>query len=274
MAGKTYIGNSSGLAVELPSILIGDENDLSKDVQKIYVGDENNRSVKVWPSPLLPLAYQQVEYILNTNTTEYINTGVNPNSDTSFSVDFQIDYLDTSSYNSPLGHFPFGIYNIHISNSNATYVDGDSFGIRVFRGSGTYGSYYMYCYFGYNDYDYTFGSSTSPLYARHVVDFNKSSGFYIDDNLIGTTTNTFSAINKNVLLFGCAHNNGTSKITPTAHKLKLYHFKAWQGNTLIRDMYPCYLKSDTQTIGMYDLAGGRFYGNSGTGIFYKGPDVN
>ena len=57
-------------------------------------------------------------------------------------------------------------------------------------------------------------------------------------------------------------------------KYRLYSFRVWQNKSMIRDMYPCYLKSDSQVVGMYDLIGNQFYGNDGTGIFYKGPDVN
>jgi hypothetical protein len=38
------------------------------------------------------------------------------------------------------------------------------------------------------------------------------------------------------------------------------------------DLIPCYRKSDG-AIGMYDLVGGRFYQNAGTGTFAKGGDV-
>lgn len=42
--------------------------------------------------------------------------------------------------------------------------------------------------------------------------------------------------------------------------------------TLMRDLIPCYRKSDS-TIGLYDLVNNQFYTNSGSGTFTKGPDV-
>ena len=54
---------------------------------------------------------------------------------------------------------------------------------------------------------------------------------------------------------------------------RVYSFKAYEYDVLIRDMIPCYRKAD-HVIGMYDLVNDVFYTNSGTGTFYKGPDVN
>lgn len=46
-----------------------------------------------------------------------------------------------------------------------------------------------------------------------------------------------------------------------------------KNNVLIRNMIPCYRKSDGE-IGMYDTINNIFYTNFGTGSFLKGNDVN
>lgn len=53
-------------------------------------------------------------------------------------------------------------------------------------------------------------------------------------------------------------------------KGKMYYAKVIVNDEVVRDMVPCYRKSDG-VIGMYDLVGGEFY--PGTGTFVNGPDV-
>lgn len=52
---------------------------------------------------------------------------------------------------------------------------------------------------------------------------------------------------------------------------KLYFCKIYDNGTLIRDYVPC--KDPSGAVGLYDLTGEQFYGNSGTGVFYAGPPV-
>ena len=250
MAGKTYIGNSSGLAVELPSILIGDDNGLSKDVQKIYVGNENNRSVKVWPNPIIPMAYQQVEFLYNTGGTQYIDTGIKPNSDTTTYIEFKIGDATYATTRRTL----FGA---------VTYASGSSLNPQCYALDYEMGTHQRLTYFfGGEIYIYTDYTRN----AWHYVKYNEPGGnMYYDGRLVGTSTKTFTAYNANMRLFG-------SRNTIAPEGLYINIFRAWQNNVLIRDMYPCYRKSDN-VIGMYDLVNDQFYTNAGTGIFYKGPDV-
>lgn len=68
-----------------------------------------------------------------------------------------------------------------------------------------------------------------------------------------TTANNHTAVNKD---YNC----------------RVYYCKLWNGNSLIRDMYPCYRKSDS-VAGMYDAVNDVFYTNAGSGTFVVGPDV-
>lgn len=52
---------------------------------------------------------------------------------------------------------------------------------------------------------------------------------------------------------------------------KLYSCQIYDNGTLIRDYVPC--KGPSGVVGLYDLTGEQFYGNSGTGVFYAGPPV-
>ena len=55
-------------------------------------------------------------------------------------------------------------------------------------------------------------------------------------------------------------------------KVRMYSAKAWFNGALIRELYPCYRKSDN-VIGMYDIVNDVFYTNSGSGTFTKGGNV-
>lgn len=55
--------------------------------------------------------------------------------------------------------------------------------------------------------------------------------------------------------------------------LKLYSFKIYDNNVLVRDFVACYRKSDNVK-GLYDLVNDVFYENSGTGTFSIGENEN
>lgn len=75
---------------------------------------------------------------------------------------------------------------------------------------------------------------------------------------------------RNLYLLGQNYNtgyrgNGLKQVT---------YFKHWnKDGEIVRDMIPCYRKSDGE-IGMYDLVSKIFFTNAGSGAFTKGADVN
>lgn len=233
MGKEIFVGNISDIAKK-PLIFVGSPNNIAKK-PSIFVGTPSNQAVKVFPS--FPDAYQKVEYIMNVNNTEYINAGFKPDSNTRTIVTLSTD-----------GYFQNGIRLL--------------FGVDE-----TYGIYYQKystlrrMYFYYNGTQLT--NTNIADNTVYTIDFNRSGGkFYIDDTLVASSTATFAATASNYNLF---RNGGDT--------CSLYHFQAWHNNTIIRDMYPCYRKSDIE-VGMYDIVNGVFYDNDGSGIFYKGPDVN
>ena len=58
-------------------------------------------------------------------------------------------------------------------------------------------------------------------------------------------------------------------------KIRLYDFKVYDNDTLVRNFIPCIRKSDNKP-GLYDLANNEFYTNQGTGDtdFTVGPDID
>lgn len=252
MSGKTYVGNASGVAKVPKKIYAGNGSNQAVPCKVVYCGDSNGKAVEVWRNNTLPSAYQKVEYIYNTGGTQWIDSGVKPNSDTTIIVDF----TPTS--------FPSGtitrlaVFGLYVSQ----YV---RFGLDA-----TSTQNQFLAYFGQIS-SYSIAKNLSAN-TRYLVEFNQPGGkFYVNGNLGYTSTYTFGTINQNIYLFGQFVPDGTVASFPF---IQMHHFQVKQSNVLIRDMYPCYLKSDSQTVGMYDLINGQFYGNSGTGIFYKGPDID
>ncbi len=68
-------------------------------------------------------------------------------------------------------------------------------------------------------------------------------------------------------LFIFGWNNGTQFY---GSGLRLYYFKVYQSNVLIRDFIPVYRKSD-HMVGLYDKVNDFFYQNQGSGAFTPGP---
>lgn len=244
--GKTYVGNASGVAKVPKKIYAGNSSNVAKAVKVVYCGNSSGKSVEVWRNSTLPSTYQKVQYIYNTGGTQYINTGVKPNSDTRVEIEF-----------------------MRVNSQAHVFFSADETGAKsYYAGTTNTQNSTIYCYFG----GATDFSSDTSLNTKYNLSFNASGGkFYLNNVLQFTLTNTFSASANPILLFGTYYNNAVSKSSDGVY---LYRFIVRQGNSIIRDMFPCYLKSNTQTVGMYDLTNGQYYGNSGTGIFYKGPDID
>lgn len=51
----------------------------------------------------------------------------------------------------------------------------------------------------------------------------------------------------------------------------IYSCQIYDNGTLVRDYVPCINPSGE--VGLYDLVGGKFYGNAGSGVFVTGPEV-
>jgi hypothetical protein len=78
----------------------------------------------------------------------------------------------------------------------------------------------------------------------------------------------------NVRIFNIANANTSSSGTGNRILIgKVYSFKLYDSNIIVRNMIPAKRKSDNE-IGMYDMVTGRFFGNSGTGTFTTGTAID
>lgn len=187
----------------------------------------------------LPEGYTEVEYIQSSGT-QYVDTGFVPNQDTR--VYASVEFLVSTSVN-----WLFGA---------RTGAESNEFGFL------TVGNYYRT---DYGSKQYSFGTAIA-YESEFVVDFNKNI-VTLDFKNTGTLASATFAAPVNMVLFG-VNTNGT--ITKSAGA-KLYSCQIYDNGTLVRDYIPCIDPSGA--VGLYDVVGGQFYANAGTGVFTAGAEV-
>ena len=201
--------------------------------------------------PRLPSEYQEVEYIQGTGT-QYINTQYKPNQTTKTEVSVETINLNTT-------FVPFGTR----ANAQLDYVLGINFNSQ------------NYIQYNTNTPIYSTQSSTPLLNTKFVASLSKEEGkiTYIDTStettvsIVMTPTATSSFTCTTNLYLGCLNNNGNTQYLSPSYKI--YYCKIWENGTLIKNLVPCYRKTDNE-IGLYDLVNDSFFTNAGTGTFIKG----
>ena len=238
-------------------MLLRDALDIKKGTQqvnKIYKG-----TYKVWDRNKialegyckqgdLPSEYQQVEYIESTGT-QYIDTNVN--ADYKLSVLAEFSLTEFGNAFGAIGSAS-GLGNRHHFNF------ANSQGIR-------------YYYTGTNVNTVQLFSPNEELGVKHkyFIDIYNSKVQIDDGTLENIDTRSEFDIGINYWLF---RRNANSDSLKTYSKIKLYNFKMYKENILVRNFIPCYRKNDS-VIGLYDTINNVFYTNDGTGIFGKGSNV-
>lgn len=200
--------------------------------------------------------YQGVEYI-ETNGTQYINTGYKAKTTTKVDLDIQFienDYTYISNLNSD-------IIGDDISTAN------DTFSINI----GELQSQYNELYFwadktspsGADVYKKAYDTITTRT---HLIMGQGKATFQGDTITIATKTGNNTA----TMLLLAYYNSDESVIKKfNRYNTKIYSFKIYEGNNLVKDFVPCYRRSDN-VIGLYDQVNKQFYENAGTGVFTKG----
>lgn len=177
----------------------------------------------------------ELEYIESVDT-QYIDTGVLPNNNTS---------LEVEGYSAG----PISLYGV--------------FGIINATG------------WGNGDFEIDYNRSVNEAYissvktnTRHVFKHDKNK-FYIDGVLEKEFSSDAFSSNYSIFLFA---RNKNGALNDNA-KARIYYTKIWDGDTLVRDLVPVY-NSIIDGYGMYDKVEHKFYGNSGSGQFTAGNPIN
>lgn len=193
----------------------------------------------------VPAGYTEVEWIQSTGT-QYIDTGVS--APEGCRVQCKVAYTSLSStlavvFGSHDAASPY--YRNFLAATSSTWE------------LGAYGTA-------------DFGSPT--VNTEYEIDANTTSGeigcsvngntYTIDQSIAPSAQR--SALS--VYLFALHYADG---LFPA--KMKAWRYKVYVGGTLVRDFIPC--KNPSGTVGLYDLVGGEFYGNSGTGAFTAGAEI-
>ena len=192
--------------------------------------------------------YTLVDYIQSTGT-QYIDTGIK--SKGSLKVITDIEYTSTISGN----HFVFGARDGARNKTNGLLISDNGTKFR-------------------NDYNTTV-SNASPNISGvnkkwHIEkDKGKFTATSSSQTITQRTTNSTFTSSYNVYIF--AMNNAGAILNASSYRL--YGFKIYDDNTLVRDFIPCYRNSDDE-VGLYDLVNNVFYTNAGTGKFTYGKKIN
>ena len=190
--------------------------------------------------------YQAVEYIESVGK-QYIDTGIIPNQNTGFEIEFLVNNpIDSSGYGTILGARKNSKSNeFHIT----TYSSDTTTKLGTLR-------------FGNSEYNAGIVTKTK----MKLILMNKT--YTNNDGVEHNLTETFTAPST-LTIFALNQNGNVAQWSGT----QLYSLKIYDGDTLIRDFVPCYRKSDKE-VGLYDLVENKFYTNQGLDKFLKGADVS
>ena len=197
----------------------------------------------------LPVGYTQVDYIESTGT-QYIDTGITPANGFGFEIDCmvltQVSVSATSTKLLGSSKFNNGSWGGVFIGTYPTNAGGQ---LSWFNNSNLY------------DPGLT-GYTRQTIKSRNNV-YTKPNGATVN-----TPYSTDDYINGSLYLF-TVHSDGTFGNAGA----RIYSCKLYNNDTLVRDFIPCYRNSDNE-VGLYDLVGGTFYTNGGTGSLTYGREYH
>lgn len=185
----------------------------------------------VTPSSRLPDGYTEVQYIQSTGA-QWIDTGVKPDQTYALNIKFQTEQSSSGG--------------IAVSDAN---WQSNGFGIWCNAAA-----------FGNGTMQTTEWHGTTPI----EIELSQQ-GLFVNRNLTWTPDTATFTVPANMTLFALNRNGSIAeKLTG-----KIYFAQLLKAGKLVRDFIPCI--DPAGNVGLYDLVGGKFYGNSGTGVFLAGP---
>lgn len=209
---------------------------LSKDIEWIF---------QFVAGQTLPDNYTQLEYI-QSNGTQYINTGFKPTGNTRVVVDF-LAYNQTTAQQGIFGS------RSGVSNRFTLFTGHSTTSLQV-------------------DYN-TEKSLADQDVAISGLDLTKRVAISMSNKLVidGTTVSStaIKSFTSTYDMYLFANNNIGVVQLPSS--LNLYSCAIYNDNTLVRNFVPC--KNPDGVVGLYDSVNSQFYQNAGTGSFIAGPEI-
>lgn len=189
----------------------------------------------------LPEGYKQVQYI-ETTGSQFIDTGILPNTSTRWELDIQYTEKSTNQY------CYNGLYNNSNCRFDIAYVKNGNFRLNIGSQS---------------TFEPRKGDSSRHLFALDIP----RKRVEIDEDIYECSFN-FTNATKGGIRIGNRYDESISY--PCSEKI--YVSKIYSNDIFEQYLIPCYRVSD-HVVGMYDLIGKNFYENSGTGAFIEGPEI-
>lgn len=208
----------------------------------------------------LPAGYAQIDYI-ESSGTQWIDTGYLPNSNTRLEADWQF----IGSMTRPGGGAPIGCSE-----------DGGVISFSMSFGGNANQDNQLFTWF-----NKSYGASAIYIEITTAIRTSRNT-FALD---AGAGLATYAGVSKSVhkktnthlvntfVIFG-SKTGDPGAVTPFSYcGLRLFGFKIYEGDTLVRDLVPCITKiGDAMVAGLYDaahpeLGDASFYANQGTGDF-------
>lgn len=245
-----------------------------QNISGLYLGGEKIEKAYLGKAPVfsagkpsrLPEGYTEVEYIEATGK-QYINTGLYASSSLNIEMDI---YVEENRIPYLLGFF-------NNQSEKYPYTGGPVFEFQIrFQGSD--------CVFtAANAYKSTTipptGSVPSDYKQARIkkVRLNQSSNTFSCDSLSADISNkpeTYSNTGNTSIYLFARHQVVKSSKKDQADIFGLFRLlscKFYNGDTPTRFFVPC--TDPSETVGLYDLVNGEFYGSAGTEAFIAGPPI-
>lgn len=209
------------------------------DVQLQELSKDTEWIFQFVSAPTLPSGYTELEYIQSSGT-QYIDTGLKPNQDTRVVTKFDMTQTDTAWRK--LWGSGSGSYDLDF----ALWNDGTT---------------KLQSYYG------TKTNNAVPITDMSLnVDANKNIWKYSGETITFDKNNFTCAYS--MYIFNVNKDNSPAYLPGM---MKLYLFKIYDNDVLVRDFIPC--KNPSGTIGLYDSVNNQFYQNAGSGTFIAGPEI-
>lgn len=237
-----------------------DDNNISVEEKSEGWLFKRNREYKIYKDGkiecgdfiLLPKEYQQVEYIESTGT-QYIDTGIKPSLYTDIKLKCYVPFNSTNTKS---------IYWTRRDVSNMRYT---TFGL-ILNSKSNIRAYRL------SQGDSSISTNLSNTLSNEIIYETKGDSYTINGNTYTFSSPEINSLDYSIYLFGL-NENGSNYTFTAEGGIKLYYFKIYENNGLVRDFIPCYRKLDNKP-GLYDTVEGKFYTNQGSEEFYLPPEKN
>ena len=192
----------------------------------------------------------RLEYIEGTGT-QYIDTGFKPTGDTRVTTTIVPASESTTE--------TFGVFGGRTSNSNNTFC--------LWQIKGQFRT----------DYGATSSNKDISVTASGTITVDKNMGTTTINGVVSTAYHSSFTSTNTLVLFGINGGSGSTfpgsdTVDSRLFKGRMFETCVYDNGTLVRNLIPAKRNSDG-AIGMYDTVHNQFYGNSGTGSFVAGPEI-